>query len=238
MRISFSALTFVAALTAAGVVVAQETSPAEAPAEPAESPAEAPAEAPAEGPADAPAEAQTDAPGIPGMSMGTPVAPDGNAVGSTYVRSEHGDWDLRCIRTQDGNDPCQLYQLLEDENGNSVAEFVLFPLVPAQGEAVAGGTIITPLETLLTPAVTLGVDQGEARRYPFTFCTEIGCVARIGFTQPDIDRFKRGRAGIVSIVPAVAPDQRITLEVSLTGFTAGWDSVVASTTANAQAADE
>lgn len=169
--------------------------------------------------------APAEAPAIPGMSMGETVAPDGGQIGSPYLKSEHGEWDIRCIRTESGQDPCQLYQLLEDADGNSVAEFSLFPLQPAQGPAIAGGNFVTPLETLLPEQVTLVVDGGAAKRYPFTFCTEIGCFARVGFTAEDIDQFKRGRGATVSIVPIVAPDQRITLELSLSGFTAGYDAL-------------
>jgi invasion protein IalB len=162
-----------------------------------------------------------------GLSMGEPVAPDGGEIGTPYVKEEHGSWQIRCIRTPSGVDPCQLYQLLRDDEGNPVSEFSLFPLTPPQGDAVAGGNIITPLETLLTQAVTLQIDTGEPRRYPFTFCTPAGCFARIGYSAADIDRFKRGRSATLSIVPLVAPDQRISLTVSLTGFTAGYDALAA-----------
>ena len=162
-----------------------------------------------------------------GLSMGEPVAPDGGEIGTPYVKEEHGSWQIRCIRTTSGVDPCQLYQLLRDDEDNRVSEFSLFPLTPPQGDAVAGGNIITPLETLLTQAVTLQIDTGEPRRYPFTFCTPAGCFARIGYSAADIDRFKRGRNATVSIVPVIAPDQRISLTVSLTGFTAGYDALAA-----------
>ncbi len=59
------------------------------------------------------------------------------------------EWEQRCIRTESGADPCQLYQLLKDDQGKSVAEFTIFGL-PAGWPAVAGATIIVPLETLLT----------------------------------------------------------------------------------------
>jgi invasion protein IalB len=182
----------------------------------------------------APTEGQ--APAAGGLSMGEPVSPDGGALGAPYVKAEHGDWDIRCIRTESGEDPCQLYQLLNDEQGNAVAEFTLFPLLPAQGEAVAGGNIISPLETLLPEGVTLAVDGGEARRFPFHFCTEVGCVARIGYAEADIDRFKRGSEAIVGIVPVVAANQRITLKISLSGFTAGWEALLAEAAAAAEAA--
>ena len=51
----------------------------------------------------------------------------------------------------------------------------------------AGATIITPLETLLTQQITLQVDTAQPKRYPFSWCSPIGCVSRVGFTQAEID---------------------------------------------------
>ena len=101
-------------------------------------------------------------------------------------------------------EPCNLYQLLEDQNGQSVAEINLFPL-PPEDELAAGATIVTPLETLLTQQLRLSVDGGQAKVYPFTFCTQIGCFSRIGFTSGDIDAFKRGNEAKVVVVPMRAP---------------------------------
>ena len=84
--------------------------------------------------------------------------------------------------------------------------------------------IVAPLETLLTEELTISVDGTAARRYPFTFCNQAGCVARIGFTAEEVAQFKAGNVAQLSIVPAAAPDQRVDLAISLTGFTAGYDS--------------
>jgi len=181
-------------------------------------------EAPAEGTAAAPAEG-TD------LNMGTPEAP-ADGIGSTYVKATFETWEQRCVRTESGADPCQLYQLLKDGSGNSVAEIGLFTL-PAGGEAVAGATIIAPLETLLTAGLRIGVDDAQPKVYPFTFCSQVGCVARVGFTAAEVDGFKKGGKATLTIVPAVAPDKTVALEVSLKGFTAGFDAVAA-----AQAAAE
>ncbi|WP_224824720.1 invasion associated locus B family protein [Cognatishimia sp. MH4019] len=182
---------------------------------------------PAEDSADAPAaeEAPTDAPETDGLSLGQEVT-EGPQPGDTYTRSEHGDWEIRCVKMQEGeNDPCQLYQLLEDGQGNSVAEVNLFGL-EGGGEVVAGANIVTPLETLLTEQMTLRIDGSNPRRYPFTFCAPIGCVSRIGLTETDVSAFKRGNEAVVSIVPLGAPDQRVNLSMSLTGFTDGYDTIV------------
>ncbi len=164
------------------------------------------------------------------LDMGTEVAnapdvtaPDANAVGTPYIREEFGDWALRCLRAEEGqDDPCQLYQLLNDTDGNSVAEISMFPL-PAGGRAAAGATIVVPLETLLTEQLQISVDGATARRYPFTFCNRAGCVARVGFTTEEINLFKRGSKATMRMVPAAAPEEEVVLNISLSGFTAGYD---------------
>lgn len=212
-----TALPFLLALLLATPAIAQDTT-GDAATDEAPS-AEAPAEdAPAPDPAD-------------GLSLGTPLenaeapAVADLAEGQPYIRDESGDWAFRCLKAPEGQvDPCQLYQLLADENGNAVAEFSIFPLRNS-GRAAAGATIVAPLETLLTQQLTLSVDGGAARRYPFTFCNAAGCVARIGFTTEEVNQFKRGNAATLRMVPAAAPDEEVTLTVSLSGFTAGYNTL-------------
>jgi invasion protein IalB len=204
------------ALAATTAAQAQETT-APAPEAPAtEAPA---ADAPA---ADAPAaDAPATAAPAEDLSLGKP-APDG--PGSTYVAAKHGDWEQRCVRTEDGSDPCQLYQLLKDATGNPVAEFSVFGLAPGQ-QAAAGATAIVPLETLLTQELTFQVDAGTAKRYPYSWCSPIGCIARIGFTAEEVTAMKAGVKATMTLVPVVAPDQKVVLDISLKGFTAGYDAV-------------
>lgn len=144
---------------------------------------------------------------------------------SIYVDQVFGDWEKRCVRLENQDDACQLFQILTDGSGNPVAEFTLAPLPAPDGDAIAGGTIITPLETLLTGQLRLTIDQGETKVYPFRFCREVGCYVRLGFTAEDIAAFKRGNVARVSIVPLQAPDQLVTLDASLSGFTAGYDNL-------------
>ncbi|WP_424179989.1 invasion associated locus B family protein [Yoonia sp. TsM2_T14_4] len=156
------------------------------------------------------------------LDLGEPVGPQ---VGEVYVADTQGDWQVRCIRAPEGqNDRCNLYQLLTNAEGAPVAEFNLFRL-PEGGQAVAGANVVAPLETLLTQQLTLSVDAGEPRRYPFSFCNDAGCVARIGLTQTDIDAFKTGSTATLRLVPAATPDEEFLLSMSLAGFTAGFDTL-------------
>tara|TARA_R110002051_G_scaffold25371_2_gene61903 strand:+ start:8273 stop:8869 length:597 start_codon:yes stop_codon:yes gene_type:complete len=165
---------------------------------------------------------ETAAPATSDLDMGT-VIDEENAVGTPYIRETFGDWSLRCLRAEKGqDDPCQLYQLLNDADGNSVAEISMFPL-PEGGRAAAGATIVVPLETLLTEQLQISVDGSAARRYPFTFCNRAGCVSRVGFTQDEIDQFKQGNKATLRMVPAAAPEEEVVLDISLIGFTAGFN---------------
>lgn len=165
--------------------------------------------------------APADAPATLGLAMGQEDA----AVGQPYTLEEHGDWDVRCVRSGGDADPCQLYQLLKDDEENNVAEVSIFPLPDGAGEAVAGATIITPLETFLPAQIALTVDNGAAKRYPFSWCSSIGCFSRVGFTAEEIAGFRRGARATLSIVPVAAPDQSVDLTISLSGFTAGYEAV-------------
>lgn len=159
-----------------------------------------------------------------GLSMGEEVDQP-LAVGAPYISETHGDWAIRCLKAAEGEaDPCQLYQLLNDADGNSVAEISMFQLENG-GRAAAGATIVVPLETLLTEQLQVAVDGTAKRRYPFTFCNRAGCVARIGFTQEEVNQFKRGNVATVRLVPAAAPTEQVVLNISLTGFTAGYEAV-------------
>ncbi|MBI1217754.1 MAG: invasion associated locus B family protein [Rhodobacteraceae bacterium] len=188
------------------------------------------------------ADTTTPAPAAPAAdatapSTGAPAA-DTSGIGSAYVQSTSGDWEVRCVHAQDGHDPCQAYQLLKDEQGNSVAEFSAVGL-PAGQPAAAGATIVTPLETLLTQQVTLQIDALPAKVYPFLFCNTAGCVARVGFTADELAAMKKGQKIALTIIPVAAPDQKVELTVSLKGFTAGYDTATklnAAATAAAPAA--
>lgn len=168
--------------------------------------------------------ATADAPSTDGLSMGAEVGGDG--VGSTYTAAKFEAWEQRCVRSKSGIDPCQLYMLLKDGEGNSVAELTLFGLPKdSGGPAVAGATLIAPLETLLTTGMTMQIDTSKPKIYPFTFCAALGCVARLGFTAEEVAQMKQGANAVITIVPFVAPDQKVVLTASLKGFTAGFDAV-------------
>lgn len=160
------------------------------------------------------------------VDLGEKVDADGNALGTTYDAETKGDWVIRCLRTEAEQDPCEMNQMLKDQDGNTVAEVSMFKLPDGQ-PAVAGATIATPLDTLLTEQLLISVDNGAAKKYPFRFCTRQGCFAQIGFTAAEIEGFKKGKSATLVIVPRVAPDQQVKLSLSLSGFTDAFTAIPA-----------
>lgn len=144
------------------------------------------------------------------------------AIGQPYAKEKHGDWTIRCVKTEAETDPCQLFQLMTDGEGAPVAEFNL-NILPGGGQVFAGANVVTPLETLLTAQLTIRIDEASAKRYPFAFCSTIGCVSRIGLTEADVAGYKRGNTATIIMVPAISPDKPVGLNLSLTGFTAAFD---------------
>lgn len=158
----------------------------------------------------------------PEVSMGIPEMPDqANAQpGQLYLGGKFELWEKRCLKSADGKDPCQLYQLLMGADGKPVAEISFFTL-PAGGQAVAGATIVVPLETLLTANLRVAVDAAPGKLYPYSYCNINGCVAKVGFTADEIKAMQSGNQATISIVPAAAADQSVQIAVSLKGFTDG-----------------
>lgn len=159
------------------------------------------------------------------LDMGQPVGEEGPAIGQRYVKEQHGDWSLTCIKTEAEQDPCNLFQILKDSSGGPVAEVSLFRIEQQGSQTVAGATIVAPLETLLTSGVSLSVDGAPGKRYNFRYCSPAGCVAQIGLTDGDISAFKQGNEAKLTVRPHQAPNQVVDVPMSLKGFTAGFDAV-------------
>ena len=132
---------------------------------------------------------------------------------------------MRCTRAAEGPDQCNLYQLLFDDEQNAVAEITLIDFNGSDAIPLVG-TIGVPLQTLLSKNLQISVDGGNPKAYPYTFCNAAGCYARVGFSEEDLARFKRGNAGQISLVPLAAPDRTVQVSFSLSGFTAGYGAML------------
>ena len=146
------------------------------------------------------------------------------AAAEPYVKTTEGDWKVQCIRVETGTEPCEMFQVMSDKDGNKVASISVLGL-PKGKEAVAGATIATPLESALTAGVTLQIDTQKPIKLPYSFCSQVGCFSNVVLKADELDLFKKGKKIAMTIVPMRAPDQKVELEISLKGFSAAWDAM-------------
>ena len=128
------------------------------------------------------------------------------------------------MKTAEGTDPCELYQLLKDDQSSPVAEV---SVIPFTGKAAAIVNFVAPLETDLGRGIGLQIDSGKSTDYPFMVCAPIGCISRIGMTDGELAALKKGSAAKVSLLPFGGDPTKnsVTLTMSLKGFTAGFDAL-------------
>lgn len=197
-------ITFLAAaafgLAVSGPVRAQEAEPA----------TEAPAAA-AETPAEAPSDAAQDA-----------AAADGPAEPAAEIEvTRHGDWEVGCLA---GTPACEMQQVAKDAGGNPVV-LVRVVKLPADAEAPALAIFNTPLGTLLPTGLSFRIDQAQEAALPFDWCVQEGCIVRLGLREADVNAMKRGRTVQLRVVSIADPEAPVELTLSLTGFTAAYDSM-------------
>lgn len=150
-----------------------------------------------------------------------PAAPtiDTATVGQVYLAETLDPWQLRCTKTENGADPCQIFQALLNADGGAVAEFNMFEIPDGAG-ASAGAVIVVPLETSLERGLIIQVDENEPRGYGFDFCNDYGCIVRAGFTPEELAAMKAGTNAVLSIVPMANQETPVKMTLSLAGFSA------------------
>ncbi|TCL09424.1 invasion protein IalB [Shimia isoporae] len=162
------------------------------------------------------------------LNMGQKVEQAPQPVGPAGANVEKmGDWNLVCPEDTTQQLPCRLVQLMNDDQGAPVSEITIVKFATPRGPAVAAANIIVPLETLLLEQLTISVDGENPTRYPFSYCNKVGCVVELGLAEADIEAMKTGGEANIVIVPAIAPDSVVNVNMSLSGFTAAYDKAAA-----------
>lgn len=150
-------------------------------------------------------------------------------MGALYFSETFSDWRLRCEKTEGGreSDPCQLHQYVRNEVGGIVAQITVFNLEEPQGVAVAAANVTVPLGTALGEGLRIKVDDKQAKGYPFAYCDDVGCHARIGFTAVELKWLQDGATAKMRTVPySTGTTEPFLSDISLSGFTAGYQAVV------------
>ncbi len=135
------------------------------------------------------------------------------------------DWIKECEKLKDPEgkeiELCQISQTLTNTEINQPMLKVAAGYVPGKDEAVMILTL--PLGVILPPGIQLTVGEGKAARVPVTTCLPAGCQAGVQLDKEFTARLKKGKQMIVTFL---GPDgKQINAPISLSGFTAGMDSI-------------
>ena len=159
-----------------------------------------------------------------GLSLGKPLETI-REPGEIYLAGNKGDWNVRCITGNPGEiDKCEIQQLLFLNENTPVADISIFKL-PVGERAVAAANVMVPLETLLTKKFRFAFSEKSVKEFPYSFCNRNGCLVRMGLLEEDIEAMKKGSISKLSITHISSPEASINLSLSLTGFTAAFDTI-------------
>ena len=156
------------------------------------------------------------------VMAGVAAAPVPAHAEDAPVRETHGAWEVRC---KDGQ--CFMTQIASDDSGVPVLRFSVSKLATprSEGEAtfIAAAEISTKVGVFLPQGVTFAIDGAQNRKIPFERCFPTACVALPAVQQALIDSLKAG--GTVTVTVFANPGEPVTANVSLSGFTAAYDSL-------------
>jgi invasion protein IalB len=135
------------------------------------------------------------------------------------------DWTAKCGKLTDNakGEVCHIFQVLTDNKDTKKAILAVeIGYLPGEKEPIAQFTL--PLGVLLPPGMQLRVDESEETgRVPFTLCDPVGCKAMVRLDDKVIARFKKGTK--INVLVANPEGRVATIPISLSGFTAAFDSL-------------
>ncbi|MCI4664806.1 MAG: invasion associated locus B family protein [Neomegalonema sp.] len=118
-------------------------------------------------------------------------------------------------------------QIASDAKGKPVMSLALKklakPVTEGKNTFVAAAEFRTKLGVFLPQGVTFAIDGGKKRRIPFERCLPEGCAALPLIQKGLVDELKSGGKVIMTVY--ANPKTPITVSVSLSGFTAAFDSM-------------
>ena len=146
-----------------------------------------------------------------------------NAQESDSVKTAtHGDWEIHCIK---GTEACAMQQVGKTTDGKRGLFVTIQRVNPAAGQdgrkISALISAIAPLGVLIPYGLRAKIDGGPETGMPYNRCLQTGCFASSPMSDETVTRMKKGNVAAFSI----ALDREITVNISLRGFTAAFNSL-------------
>jgi len=154
---------------------------------------------------------------LPALAQGAAQAPSTLPGGANASSEAHGDWTVSCQM----NGPDKLCVVSQSLGNAGTGERVLAIELSMPAPNRAEGMLLMPFGLKLADGIQFQVDGsglGAAPR-PFLTCIANGCLVPLTFDEPTLAALRVGKK--LSVAGMRADNgQQVSLDVSLTGFTA------------------
>ena len=139
------------------------------------------------------------------------------------LKATHGAWEVLCY----GEDDCIMTQMHRRTDETADAVVTLFKprdFLDDAGQPIpALVEIVVPLGVFLPGALGLQIDGNGPLAVPFERCIPDGCIVRAPIAREMLDQMRAGATAYLILSPS--PENRVRLPISLTGFSAAFDSL-------------
>ena len=144
------------------------------------------------------------------------------ALAQGAVRSEHGDWEMRCDTPPGAqNEQCVLMQYVTAEDRENVGlTVIVLKTADKQAQILR---VLAPLGVLLPRGLGLRIDDQDLGSASFIRCLPNGCVAEVIMDGNLIGQLSAGEQATFIIFQT--PEEGIGIPISLNGFAEGFDAL-------------
>ncbi len=150
----------------------------------------------------------------------TPAAPAAAAGAAAPAQN----WLKVCDPLEDGKKACIMRQVVV-QNGQFIGSFLLRDDPGQESRLLAVAAV--PLGVLLPFGLTWQIDGGKPVRVPFMLCDPTSCATQLVINEAYVNNLKRG--GTLKLTAKNRQNKDLVVNISLTGFTATYDSDAAMT---------
>ena len=142
----------------------------------------------------------------------------GQSVLAAQDGKKYKDWTVQCEKVDPAQpEQCFIFQTLS-KNDRPMMQMAAGYL---NSQPVAIFTL--PLGVALRAGVEIKVDAEQSIRIPYDRCDPGGCIAGLPLTATHIASFKKGKKVYITVLDGTG--RSVPLEISLSGFTKGFDAV-------------
>lgn len=146
----------------------------------------------------------------------------GNVQAKPEIGKKFKDWTVVCEKLPKvDKEICGILQTVTNDNRQILQVTIGYLPVSKTPRVIL--TLTMPLGVYLEPGIEFIGGNAKPLRFPFKVCLSSGCVATIMLDDDTIKKMKAGTKGSVKF--AVAKEKVIEIPVSLSGFTAAFNSL-------------